>query len=153
MVRSETSSSVASLRAGVRPRVCKYINKAKGVRIVRLQPFRAVCASGFGTNPEAEAWSKLKLWVQSQGMLHELAKHRFFGFNNPNPSVGSPNYGYDQQNKFNSFNSPSVVFSEIAPSLRQMAWQIPIEVPVGRTGKGVLKACLPNKFTWCQERV
>ena len=66
------------------------------VRIVRLDPSRMACASGFGASPEEEAWNTLMTWVEAQGLQGELESHRFFGFNNPDPSPGSPNYGYDQ---------------------------------------------------------
>jgi DNA gyrase inhibitor GyrI len=57
---------------------------------------RAACASGFGASPELEAWKKLMSWMEARGLQDELRAHRFFGFNNPDPSPGSPNYGYDQ---------------------------------------------------------
>jgi DNA gyrase inhibitor GyrI len=66
------------------------------VRIVRLEPMRVASAHGFGASPEAQAWDKLLSWVKSNGLLEDLGAHRFFGFNNPNPSHGSPNYGYEQ---------------------------------------------------------
>jgi DNA gyrase inhibitor GyrI len=66
------------------------------VRIVRLEPMRVACGSGFGTGPESQAWDRLKAWMDQRGMLADLRGRRFFGFNNPNPSAGSPNYGYDQ---------------------------------------------------------
>ncbi len=66
------------------------------VRIVRLEPMRVACASGFGESPEMEAWGTILAWAESQGLLQNLQVHRFFGYNNPDPSPGSPNYGYDQ---------------------------------------------------------
>jgi hypothetical protein len=66
------------------------------VQIVRLEPTRVAAALGYGASPEMEAWGKLLAWAESQGLLAEIHKHRFFGFNNPNPSPGSPNYGYEQ---------------------------------------------------------
>ena len=66
------------------------------VRIVRLEPMRVACASGFGEQPEEEAWDTLVTWARSQGVLDDLEGVRFFGFNNPEPSPGSPNYGYEQ---------------------------------------------------------
>ena len=65
------------------------------VRIVTLEPMRVASAYGFGEQPEEQAWSKLLTWAKSQG-YEDLSQHRFFGFNNPNPSPGSPNYGYEQ---------------------------------------------------------
>ena len=64
------------------------------VRIVKLEPMRVASAYGFGTSPEEEAWGKLLAWARAKDLLNEDV--RFFGFNNPNPSPGSPNYGYEQ---------------------------------------------------------
>ena len=64
------------------------------VRIVKLDPARVVSAYGFGAEPEGIAWDKLLGWAKEKGL--DLSKHRFFGFNNPDPSPGSPNYGYEQ---------------------------------------------------------
>ena len=66
------------------------------VRIVRLEPLRVACVNGFGASPEGEAWSKLWSWAETKGLLKEYAGRRYFGYNNPNPTPGSPNYGYDQ---------------------------------------------------------
>lgn len=65
------------------------------VRIIKLDPMRVASAYGFGEQPEYIAWEKLLEWAKSQG-FKDLGQHRFFGFNNPSPSPGSPNYGYEQ---------------------------------------------------------
>ena len=65
------------------------------VRIVKLEPFRAASFYGFGTSPEEQAFGKLQAWAGPRGFLDTLQEHRIFGFNNPNPSAGSPNYGYE----------------------------------------------------------
>ena len=65
------------------------------VRIVDLEPLRVASAYGFGEEPEYTAWEKILNWAEAQG-YDDLSKHRFFGFNNPSPSPGSPNYGYEQ---------------------------------------------------------
>jgi DNA gyrase inhibitor GyrI len=64
------------------------------VRIVKLEPMIVASAYGFGEQPEMQAWETLLAWARSKGF--KLAEHRFFGFNNPSPSPGSPNYGYEQ---------------------------------------------------------
>ena len=64
------------------------------VRIVQLEPLRVATALGFGEQPETIAWEKILKWAREQGI--DLQKARYFGFNNPNPSPGSPNYGYEQ---------------------------------------------------------
>jgi len=65
------------------------------VRVLILEPMRVASAYGFGEQPEYIAWDKILNWAKQQG-FEDLSKHRFFGFNNPNPSSGSPNYGYEQ---------------------------------------------------------
>jgi DNA gyrase inhibitor GyrI len=65
------------------------------VRIVKLEPMRVASIWGFGQIPEEAAWQKLNGWAEPRGLLDDPEKHRIFGFNNPNPSAGSPNYGYE----------------------------------------------------------
>ncbi len=64
------------------------------IRIVTLPPMRVAAALGFGTEPESLAWQKIIAWAQPLGLLER--PHRWFGFNNPSPAPGSPNYGYEQ---------------------------------------------------------
>lgn len=65
------------------------------VRIVKLAPFRAARFLGFGESPESLAWEQLESWAKPKGLLEDPEQHRLFGFNNPSPSPGSPNYGYE----------------------------------------------------------
>jgi AraC family transcriptional regulator len=53
-------------------------------------------AHGFGESPEPIAWKKLLTWAEKNGLLDDLDAVRFFGFNNPDPTPGSPKYGYEQ---------------------------------------------------------
>ena len=64
------------------------------VRIVELEPLRVAATLGFGPQPESEAWDKLMTWARATNSFD--GTQRFFGFNNPNPMPGSPNYGYEQ---------------------------------------------------------
>jgi DNA gyrase inhibitor GyrI len=64
------------------------------VRLVELEPMRVAATLGFGPQPEVEAWDKLMTWARAANLLD--GTQRFFGFNNPNPMSGSPNYGYEQ---------------------------------------------------------
>ncbi len=66
------------------------------VRIVHLEPIRVASALGFGPHPEMLAWTKILTWAAAKGFLKDLKGHRFFGFNNPDPTPASPNYGYEQ---------------------------------------------------------
>ena len=65
------------------------------VRIVQLEPMRVASVWGFGKEPETIAWEKLEAWARPKGLRDKPEEHRVFGFNNPNPSAGSPNYGYE----------------------------------------------------------
>ncbi len=66
------------------------------VRIVELPALRVVSALGFGPSPEEEAWKLIGDFADARGLDMWSEEHRFFGFNNPDPSPGSPNYGYEQ---------------------------------------------------------
>ena len=65
------------------------------VHIVKLEPMRVASVYGFGENPEEIAWEKLERWATSKGFMDDPEHHPIFGFNNPDPSPGSPNYGYE----------------------------------------------------------
>jgi DNA gyrase inhibitor GyrI len=65
------------------------------VRIVQLEPLQVACAHGFGESPESQASEKMLTYVESAGLALDDESVRWFGFNNPSPSPGSPNYGYD----------------------------------------------------------
>ncbi|MDF1515246.1 MAG: GyrI-like domain-containing protein [Anaerolineae bacterium] len=76
------------------------------VRVLRLPAMRVASAYGFGSSPEEMAWEKLLTWAREQGLLENRGT-RFFGFNNPSPSPGSPNYGYEQWMTVNADTQPS----------------------------------------------
>lgn len=63
------------------------------VRIVKLPPMRVACVNGFGEGPEGIAFGRMQAWATAHNLLEK--PHRLFGFNDPDPSPGSPNYGYD----------------------------------------------------------
>ena len=65
------------------------------VRIVKLEPMRVACAHGFGESPEGIANEKIEAFAKKRGITIDRKTVRAFGFNNPDPSPGSPNYGYD----------------------------------------------------------
>jgi DNA gyrase inhibitor GyrI len=67
------------------------------VRIVKLEPCRVAAALGYGDSPEGEAWDKILAYAAANDLPAEPdAGARFYGFNNPDPSPGTPNYGYEQ---------------------------------------------------------
>ena len=65
------------------------------VRIEELESVRVASVYGFGNEPETIAWNKLIAYAQRKGWLDDPENHKIFGFNNPDPSAGSPNYGYE----------------------------------------------------------
>jgi DNA gyrase inhibitor GyrI len=69
--------------------------KELDVRIVRLEPMNVAATLGFGESPEGAAIEQMAAYAAACGMEYGSAEHRVFGFNNPNPSEGSPNYGYE----------------------------------------------------------
>ena len=65
------------------------------VRIVDLPDMRVASALGFGTEPEDQAFSILIAFAKRIGLEPGSPSYRTFGFDNPSPSLGSPNYGYE----------------------------------------------------------
>lgn len=65
------------------------------VRIIKLEPLHVASLIRFSSSPEDEAWSALLAWAQDHNLLRTTPTPRFFGFNNPSPAPGSPNYGYE----------------------------------------------------------
>jgi DNA gyrase inhibitor GyrI len=64
------------------------------VQIVKLGPMRVASVHAYSASPEHDALEKLVAWARPRGMLQDPETHPVFGFNNPDPSPGSPNYGY-----------------------------------------------------------
>lgn len=65
------------------------------VKIVRLEPMLVASAYGYGPSPENLAWEKMMKFVEAKGLATKNEPLGTYGFNNPNPSKGSPNYGYE----------------------------------------------------------
>jgi hypothetical protein len=65
------------------------------VRVLTLDPLRVASAYGFGASPEAIAFEKMEAFAARNGLLVEGRLPHTFGFNHPDPSPGSPNYGYE----------------------------------------------------------
>lgn len=63
------------------------------VEIVEMPPMRVASVLGFGPSPESQAMEKMAAFAELRGI--DTAKARQFGFDNPSPSPGSPNYGYE----------------------------------------------------------
>jgi DNA-binding transcriptional ArsR family regulator len=64
-------------------------------KIVKLEPMRVASVRAMSTTPEHDAWEKMRAWAEPRGLLEDLEKHPVFGFNNPDPSPGRAEYGYE----------------------------------------------------------
>lgn len=65
------------------------------VKIIKLAPRRVVVFKAEGKAPEFEAFEKLKNFAEPLGLLGKPEKYPVFGFNNPEPTPDSPEYGYE----------------------------------------------------------
>ena len=65
------------------------------VRIVTLDAMRVASAYGFGASPEGIAFEKIEAFASANNLLEEGKLPHTFGFNDPDPAPGSPNYGYE----------------------------------------------------------
>ncbi len=65
------------------------------VRLVRLEPMRVAGVRAVSRTPERDAWQALRAWAGPRGLLNDPQAHPVFGFNNPNPSPGCGEYGYE----------------------------------------------------------
>lgn len=65
------------------------------IRVVDLPPMTFVRFHAFGPSPEHAAGDKMRQWVRDNSVPVKRGETRVFGFNNPSPSPGSENYGYE----------------------------------------------------------
>lgn len=65
------------------------------IRVVQLDPIRVASAYAFGESPETAALAKMQQFAEESGLLEKGVMPPTFGFNNPSPGAGSPNYGYE----------------------------------------------------------
>lgn len=72
-----------------------YAMKEFKVEIVELEPMRVASAQAVSETPENDAWEKMRAWAEPKGLLEDLENHPVFGFNNPDPSPGQKEYGYE----------------------------------------------------------
>ncbi len=65
------------------------------VQIRMLPPMCVASFHAFGKTPERDAWEKARAWAEPRGLLDNTEKHPVFGFNNPSPTTGQTEYGYE----------------------------------------------------------
>jgi len=67
-----------------------------GIKVLkRLPPMVVAGCRSFGRTPERDAWNTLLNWADRRGMLKDSRPYRIFGFDNPPPSPGAPEHGYE----------------------------------------------------------
>lgn len=71
------------------------MTKELQVEIVQLEPMTVASIQAISKTPEDDAWKKLVTFAEPRGLLKDLKKNPIFGFNNPNPSAGKEEYGYE----------------------------------------------------------
>lgn len=65
------------------------------VEIVQLDPMTVASVQAISKSPEDDAWKKMVAFAEPKGLLKDLKKNPIFGFNNPDPSKGKEEYGYE----------------------------------------------------------
>jgi DNA gyrase inhibitor GyrI/DNA-binding HxlR family transcriptional regulator len=77
------------------PRSDETMVKELQVEIVQLEPMTVASVQAISKTPEDDAWKKMVAFAEPRGLLRDLKKNPIFGFNNPNPSAGKEEYGYE----------------------------------------------------------
>ncbi|MFX1561336.1 MAG: effector binding domain-containing protein [Promethearchaeota archaeon] len=77
------------------PRSDETMVKELQVEIVQLEPMTVASVQAISKTPEDDAWKKMVAFAEPRGLLKDLKKNPIFGFNNPNPSAGKEEYGYE----------------------------------------------------------
>jgi DNA gyrase inhibitor GyrI len=65
------------------------------VRLVKIDAMRAAVFHGFSKTPENDAHQARLAWTQQKGLLDSRSTYLLLGRNNPPPSPGKAEYGYD----------------------------------------------------------
>ena len=65
------------------------------VHFERLTPMRVVSFHAYSKSPERDASLKMNEWARANGILINKETHPTFGFDNPSPTRGKEEYGYE----------------------------------------------------------
>lgn len=71
------------------------MTKEVKVEIVQLEPMTVASVQAISKSPEEDAWKKMVVFAEPRGLLTDLKKNPIYGFNNPDPSPGKEEYGYE----------------------------------------------------------
>lgn len=85
------------------------------IKVIREMPEMTVASFVCnGVHPEMAALEKMYIWADKSGITSQ--PHRIFGFNNPDPSKGNPEYGYEVWiTVSDGFSSNDAVIKKIPP--------------------------------------
>ncbi len=56
---------------------------------------RVACVRVISANPETDAWTQLKTWAESRGLLSDPESHPVFGYTCQPPRKNENEYGYE----------------------------------------------------------
>lgn len=65
------------------------------VRFVKIKPMRAAVFNAISKTPETQAHEARLDWAGPKGLLEDPSTYLLFGRNNPPPTPGQEEYGYD----------------------------------------------------------
>jgi hypothetical protein len=65
------------------------------INVKEVPAAKAARFHAFSSSPEEEAYKAMETWAAPKGYLVKDSAATIYGYNNPNPSAGSPNYGYE----------------------------------------------------------
>jgi DNA gyrase inhibitor GyrI len=71
------------------------MDPATDVRIETVGPQHVAWVRAFSQRPEEDAWRILSAWARPAGLFDKPEEHPVFGFNNPSPTRGVREYGYE----------------------------------------------------------
>jgi DNA gyrase inhibitor GyrI len=113
------------------------------VETITLPPMRVAAVRVFAREPEKLAWITLLAWAREHRFARDFTRHRFFGFNNPDPTPGRLEYGYEQ-------------WMTVGPAVRSSSG---IQVKLFSGGRFLatrcdglqqIMTCWQDLFRWCQ---
>ncbi len=119
------------------------------VQIVRLKPMRVVWVREVGPDPEQQAWSKLRAWAESRGLLGQPMEHPVFGFNNPAAAPGAGEYGYEMWIAAEAEPGEDVAIKEFPGGLyATTSCRLVGGAGVAATWKALLRWVHMSQYTW-----
>ena len=89
------------------------------VKIKSISPMKVASVRVISKTPEDDAWVKLEIYAKKHNILNDLESHPIYGFNNPDPTPGQKEYGYEFWIKVDSLSQPEpeVLIKDIPSAL------------------------------------